>query len=544
MSSSTSDSAAQGSGSTQTVEAKQVVEMFAKIDGALTMMNGTLTTLSERVERMDRRLGQLEGLSAAETARPEPEPASVSQAELERLQAAAEAAEEAADQFRAENASLCSTLHAIRDSCQCPIQQDFTPDMVVASDGEGYDRQAIQQWQRLHNTSPVTRERLLPMVFPNRFARRVYEELQKVGLVDPRPSEDVAPPSQDSRAAASHSHAMSAAAGPEDLPAPVSSGQSSSSSAAGPMDDLGPGATANELRIAVAARLRAAVAASNAIVATRAPATARLPAAAAAAAAVAPAEVRAPAAAGPFLATAGPAAATVGRAPGPAAAAVAPPAPAGPFLATPDAGLTAAIAAALAIPRAPRSGLPAMAAPVPLQDFPAPISFNRPVNLQDLGPRPRTQDASADLLVAIEREDEAAAIRLLQQPLLPGLNDVDQNGMTVLMTAISGSLFNVALAILARPDFTGINAKSRRGLTALCWAAFQGSLAVCQAIVGRADFTELLAVDSWGNTASQVADANEYGAVAEFLQNAEAQRRGVSRPSDVSQSSGDRAQTR
>lgn len=105
--------------------------------------------------------------------------AAAGRAEIARLQAAAD---EAAERSRAENESLRATLIAIRGACQCPILHDFTGDMVVASDGVGYDRRAIQQWRLWGNTSPVTRERFKRRLFPNRFARKVYEELQKVGL--------------------------------------------------------------------------------------------------------------------------------------------------------------------------------------------------------------------------------------------------------------------------------------------------------------------------------------------------------------------------
>lgn len=102
--------------------------------------------------------------------------------EVENLQAVVAAVEDELEQCMAEKDSLYETLTAIREACQCPILQEFTTDMVVASDGEGYDRQAIQQWQRQEQTSPVTREQLDRKVFPNRFARRIFEELQKAGL--------------------------------------------------------------------------------------------------------------------------------------------------------------------------------------------------------------------------------------------------------------------------------------------------------------------------------------------------------------------------
>lgn len=180
------------------VEKQKLVDMLSTIHSTLTAMSSTLTTLSDRVNTMDSRIGRIEeqkaseqGLPAAKRPRrgapsPTGPPPSGNAAEateaMAALTRAKAAAEEAAARCQAEKESLRATLIAIRDACQCPILHDFSADMVVASDGEGYDRQAIKQWQRGNNTSPVTRGRLKKKVYPNRFARRVFDELQKVGI--------------------------------------------------------------------------------------------------------------------------------------------------------------------------------------------------------------------------------------------------------------------------------------------------------------------------------------------------------------------------
>lgn len=125
------------------------------------------------------------------------------------------------------------------------------------------------------------------------------------------------------------------------------------------------------------------------------------------------------------------------------------------------------------------------------------------------------------LLAAIRRRDEATVLQLLQQPQVGGLNDVDQNGETLLHLAISQQLVAAAGAIAAQPGFSGINTKDQWGSTALHLAAANGFLPVCQAILGRGDFTELLAVTRGGNSASQVARNRAHGAVEELLQEAE-----------------------
>lgn len=201
MSSSVSGSDSVTAASAQSyVRMHQLTDLFLKLDGAL-------AELRKHVHSLDTRLGLLEEQGSEAEARPskrartaELETARQALAEMtsaqvaadklaaerlteiERLQAAVTAAEEAAAQFQAEGDSLRATLSAISDACQCPIKHDFTADMVVASDGEGYDREALQQWKQRSNTSPVTREELRPRVYPNRFARRVFEELQRAGM--------------------------------------------------------------------------------------------------------------------------------------------------------------------------------------------------------------------------------------------------------------------------------------------------------------------------------------------------------------------------
>lgn len=126
------------------------------------------------------------------------------------------------------------------------------------------------------------------------------------------------------------------------------------------------------------------------------------------------------------------------------------------------------------------------------------------------------------LRTAIEKRNEATALRLLQRHKLPGLNDVDLYWRTVLHWAIEYRLPTVALRILARQDFTQINVRTVVGWTVLHQAAFRDSLPVCRAILGRCDFTELLARNGGRETALEVACRMGHGEVADFLGSAEA----------------------
>lgn len=113
----------------------------------------------------------------------------------------------------------------------------------------------------------------------------------------------------------------------------------------------------------------------------------------------------------------------------------------------------------------------------------------------------------------------AKALRLLQWPRLPGLNNLE-NGETVLHAAISWSLPEIALATARRPDYSRINAADRWGRTALHHAAAKGSLSVCRAILSRTDFTELLAEDHGERTALQLARSGGHLAVLKLLKEA------------------------
>mmetsp|Transcript_34772 Transcript_34772/g.98576 ORF Transcript_34772/g.98576 Transcript_34772/m.98576 type:complete len:153 (-) Transcript_34772:264-722(-) len=50
----------------------------------------------------------------------------------------------------------------------CPITQDVMLEPVVAADGNTYDRQAIEKWYELHDTSPLTNQKVEGTLIPNR----------------------------------------------------------------------------------------------------------------------------------------------------------------------------------------------------------------------------------------------------------------------------------------------------------------------------------------------------------------------------------------
>lgn len=130
------------------------------------------------------------------------------------------------------------------------------------------------------------------------------------------------------------------------------------------------------------------------------------------------------------------------------------------------------------------------------------------------------QDGGANALHdAIRGRQEAAALDLLRQPVLPGLNEVE-NGRTALEHSIRMLFSTVAVAILARADFTGVNTQTPTGSTSLHSAVLNGLLDVCQAIARREDFTEALALNRDGQTALQLARQFGHHEIAALLEGA------------------------
>ena len=52
----------------------------------------------------------------------------------------------------------------IRDEFLCPITHDLLREPVCASDGQTYERAAIEKWLRSKNISPMTGEELVGII--------------------------------------------------------------------------------------------------------------------------------------------------------------------------------------------------------------------------------------------------------------------------------------------------------------------------------------------------------------------------------------------
>lgn len=85
-------------------------------------------------------------------------------------------------------------MTSVPDEYLCPITQSVMTDPVLGSDGRTYERSAITEWLRTHNTSPITREVMTATSLkPNYALRSLIERHASVPRVTVKP---VQPPSQ------------------------------------------------------------------------------------------------------------------------------------------------------------------------------------------------------------------------------------------------------------------------------------------------------------------------------------------------------------
>ena len=82
-------------------------------------------------------------------------------------------------------------LQTIPDSFECPITHDTMLDLVIDKEGNSFERAAIMDWLRNHNTSPVTRNPLYADdLTENRALRNtIREHYERIGKeLSPLPS--------------------------------------------------------------------------------------------------------------------------------------------------------------------------------------------------------------------------------------------------------------------------------------------------------------------------------------------------------------------
>ncbi|KAF0694517.1 Aste57867_14599 [Aphanomyces stellatus] len=85
------------------------------------------------------------------------------------------------------------------DSFMCPITCDVMLDPVVAADGHSYERSAISQWLKHHNTSPITNVALASKaLYANHTLKQVILEVSggnpSMSFAPPKPKHAPAPP--------------------------------------------------------------------------------------------------------------------------------------------------------------------------------------------------------------------------------------------------------------------------------------------------------------------------------------------------------------
>jgi serine/threonine protein kinase len=71
-------------------------------------------------------------------------------------------------------------MNPIPECLQCPIGYNLMVDPVVCADGHSYDRAAIEEWFRFHNTSPLTNQPLPNKhLIPNHTLRKMIDEFNQ-----------------------------------------------------------------------------------------------------------------------------------------------------------------------------------------------------------------------------------------------------------------------------------------------------------------------------------------------------------------------------
>lgn len=486
---------------------REVVALRSDFDALRRFLTETLTQVTNRLEHLEsggpqRTEGAEERLRAAEV-----EKAAADRA-LAQVQEELQAAKREQGLKQEENDRLRGALVGIREAGQCPIRQGPCRDPVVASDGQTYDRRALQPWLRRRGTSPLTREALHPQLFSNHFAAQVAEQIRGVGLAGSEDGDDpseIYNPSADSMSRS-------------EIYNPSDSMRDDSESSVGWRwqedqranqwwrldlgDALEQGDEAASLQLLRDAR---------------------------------PYELNAIRDGWTMLHWA------VGQ-------------------------RLERIALEILmrnsfteVNRRDRWGMTALhwaawygyrsvcEAIVSRRDFEQlfAVSWRSPGVAWEIAMQAGHDDLAqflsdcedaaapapgvlAEAIQSQEEADEATALRILEQPHLEELNCVSEDHWTMLHAAIEIQLPEVALSILARADFTELNRRYQGSWTVLHEAAYRGYLPVCQAILQRADFTEVLTESAYPGMeglSSDVARIHGHEELQVFLEGKEAEAR-------------------
>lgn len=65
----------------------------------------------------------------------------------------------------------------MRDEFMCPITYSLMRDPVVASDGNTYEKGAIEKWLKTNHTSPRTGEPMDTLLIPNLNMKRLIQDI-------------------------------------------------------------------------------------------------------------------------------------------------------------------------------------------------------------------------------------------------------------------------------------------------------------------------------------------------------------------------------
>ena len=76
---------------------------------------------------------------------------------------------------RTSSGTTCRILAAL--FLKCPISHEIMVDPVVGEDGQTYERKELARWLHVHNTSPMTGERMGARMVPNHAVKSMIANL-------------------------------------------------------------------------------------------------------------------------------------------------------------------------------------------------------------------------------------------------------------------------------------------------------------------------------------------------------------------------------
>ena len=92
--------------------------------------------------------------------------------------------QEQQQQERQTTKRMRTSMNAIADEWVCPITQELPHDPVTAEDGNIYEREAITDWLKRQQRSPINGNLMGTRLLPTAQVRNTIEHLVRSGAID------------------------------------------------------------------------------------------------------------------------------------------------------------------------------------------------------------------------------------------------------------------------------------------------------------------------------------------------------------------------